>query len=269
MIEFGLFDEKSIDIIAFIFGIIYTLVPIAFFYQYTHKVIPKDRTSILGILCLFLNGLTYFVATLLNGLQDTPRQVILRDFTNLSGAILGFGYCLFYIYVMLWKEQKMKAIFYFCFMLIISLLMILLGIALTDGGNIIEYIGVVFNIFEYLPLGFDLFYLIKNRISDKFTLFSAIPGIINAIIWLIWACINVAGSNSGQIEQGKKYHSLVANLLGFLLCLTQFIIFFLGKKEDYLTDPLISGEEIPTPKDQEEEENKPKIVKKSEYDDIL
>ena len=41
-----------LDVPAFIIAIIYTIIPIIFFFQYSSKVIKPDRVSILGILFL-------------------------------------------------------------------------------------------------------------------------------------------------------------------------------------------------------------------------
>ena len=75
-------------------------------------------------------------------------------------------------------------------------------------------------------------------------------------------------------ENEKKYHSLVANILGFLLCALQFIMFFFFKKEeDDISDTLIQEGEMKV--DVKEEEEKEKIQEeinkkeKSEYDDFL
>ena len=248
--------SEVVDIIAFVIAIIYTLVPFAFFYQFSSGVIkPINKVSILGILFLYLNGLTYFIATILSDKKGNEK-IILRDFSNLSGAVLGFFYCLYYIYIMFFKDHRTKFFIYLCLIIISLLVLILIALIKEVTAKYYEYIGVVFNIFEYLPLGFDFFYLIKHKISEKYTLFSCIPGIINTIIWLIWAIINVAKNKT-------KYHSLIANIIGFLLCLTQIIIFFVFKKKDDISDAFLENEE--------DEENKlsNKEVKKSEYDDIL
>jgi len=248
--------SQTLDIIAFAIAFIYTLVPITFFYQYSSGVIKPNKVSIFGILFLYLNGLTYFIATIKNGI-DEVENIILRDFSNLAGAILGFGYCLYYIYIMIFKDNRKKFFIYLCLIIISLLLFILLAFFVSAG--IYEYIGIFFNVFEYLPLGFDLFYLIKHKISEKFILFSAIPGIINTIIWLIWAAIKVAKDN-------EKYHSLIANIFGFLLCLTQFITIFCFKKDEDIQVSIIENNE-----NEENEENKKseKVAPKSEYDEFL
>lgn len=131
--------------------------------------------------------------------------------------------------------------------------------------EILEYVAVAFNILEYLPLGFDIVYLIKNKVSNKYTLFSAIPGIINTIIWLVWAAKKVA-------ETGEKYHSLVANILGFLLCLFQFIMFFFFNKEvDEISDSFLENEEVKINGKEEEqkEEDKKKEIQIKDNDEIV
>ena len=67
---------------------------------------------------------------------------------------------------MQFKEHRYK--FYICLCLILISLLSLILLALLIPAKIYEFIGVVFNIGEYLPLGFDYFYLIKHKISDKY-----------------------------------------------------------------------------------------------------
>ena len=259
MAELGI---DVIDVFAFIVALIYTFVPIAFFYQYSAGVIKQYKVSILGILCLYLNGLIYFIATITNGI-GTEEKVVLRDFSNLSGAILGFGYCIYYCYIMFYKDHRMKFYIYLLLIFIPIPFLILLACLINKKETIVEiyeYVGVIFNIFEYLPLGFNFLYLIKNKISEKYTLFSSIPGILNTLIWLAWAADKAAKEEE---EEDKKIHSLIANIIGFLLCLTQIIIFFLFKQEDDITDALLEKADI------EEKKIKEKEKQKSEYDEFL
>ena len=64
--------------------------------------------------------------------------------------------------------------------------------------------------------------MIKNKISEKYTLFGSIFGSINSIFWFIWAITN----------DNNKTHSIVANIFGILLCLSQFLIFYIFKKDE-------------------------------------
>ena len=233
-------------------AILYTLVPLTFFYQYSKGAIKRNKTSILGLLFLYLNGLTYFVITLKQGINN-ERDMRLRDFSNLSGAILGFGYCLYFAYIIYFKDNQKKFIIFLIIIFSSFALMILLVILVS--AKILEYIGIIFNIFEYLPLGFDLFYLIHHKIGERYLFFSAVPGIINTIIWIIWASIKVA-------NEGEKYHSLISNILGFLLCVTQIIIIFIFKSDDYIGESLIENKNIKEDKSTEKREN-------SSFEDFL
>ena len=259
----------GLDYVAFAIGILYTLAPMAFFCQYSAGVIKPKKVAIFGLLFLYLNGLTYFLCTIQNDLQK-QKDIELRDFTNLSGAILGLFYCLYYSFLIYFKNNKKR--FYICLGLIIGTLLIIVLISFFIKPYILEYIAVVFNVLEYTPLGFNLIYLIKNKVSEKYTLFSAIPGIINTIIWLVWAILKITK------EKKEKYHSLVANILGFLLCAFQFIMFFFfNKEEDDISDTLIEGGEMKVDMkedgkyEEEKEEIKEEKNKKenSEFDDFL
>ena len=255
----GLDKPEIVDILAFIMTILYTLVPFAFFYQYTKGVIKRNSISILGILCLYLNGLTYFMTTLRKGIKDEDAMR-LRDFSNLSGAILGFGYCLYYDYLIYYKDYKKRFYIYLC-LIIISLALMILLVIIVDP-EIVEYIAVLFNIFEYLPLGFNLLYLIQHKIGNRYILFSAIPGIINTIIWIIWASIKIVKETE---YEKKKIHSLISNILGFLLCLTQFIIISVFKGDDVPNDTLIESTNDINMKENIEEDKK----ENSDLDEIM
>ena len=265
---------NGLDYVAFAIGIIYTLVPMTFFCQYSAKLINPKKVAIFGLLFLYLNGLTYFLCTLQN--YRSSKEIELRDFTNLSGAIFGFFYCLYYSFLIYFKNDKKR--FYICLGLIIGTLLIIILLSFFIPIDILEYIAVAFNILEYTPLGFNLIYLIKNKVSEKYTLFGAILGIINTIIWLVWAILKTTK------EEKPKYHSLVANIFGFLLCGLQFIMFFCFKKEEEdISDNLLEDGEMKVDVKEEgkiEEENDKKEDKEkiqeemnkkenSEYDDFL
>ena len=242
-------ESGFLEIIIFVMAIIYTLVPITFFYQFSNGKIRPTKISILGILFLYLNGLTYFITTLIKGINE-EREMKLRDFSNLSGAILGFGYCLYYEFIIYYKAHKIK--FYIFLGLTFGSIALIILLAKFIDPDLVEYIAVVFNILEYLPLGFNLFYLIKHKIGNILTLFSAIPGIINTICWIIWASLKVH-------NDGKNKHSLIANILGFLLCLTQIIILFMFESDNDLNEPL-DGENNDLIRESKNEQKKESLI---------
>ena len=92
--------------------------------------------------------------------------------------------------------------------------------------KIFIWIGAFFNVAEYLPLGFNLIYLIKHKISEKYTLLGAFFGLLNCIAWLCWAI------NGIVVNKDNLYHSIVANSMGICLQITQFILFFLFRKNN-------------------------------------
>lgn len=203
----------------FITAIAYTFVPSIFLYVLLKfNVLSEESISILGILSLYINAFIYFFNSIIE-----PKEIQAYDLCNLFGTYLGFIYLLLYIKYLFYNTEKKK---FFLFIGIIILSSILVFIfELFINKKVIEWIGVIFNILEYLPLGFNLFYLIKNKISQNFTLFGSIIGLFNAIIWLIRAIIlNIE-------KKANKYHSIVANIFGILLCIFQIIIYFLFKKE--------------------------------------
>jgi amino acid permease len=207
----------------FITAIAYTFVPSIFLYVLLKfNVLSEESISILGILSLYINAFIYFFNSIIE-----PKEIQAYDLCNLFGTYLGFIYLLLYIKYLFYNTEKNKFFLFIGIIILSSILVFLFELFIIKKRNnyIIEWIGVIFNILEYLPLGFNLFYLIKNKISQNFTLFGSIIGLFNAIIWLIRAIIlNIQ-------DKANKYHSIVANIFGILLCILQIIIYFLFKKE--------------------------------------
>ena len=141
------------------------------------------------------------------------------DFCNLAGAYLSLIYLFLYLKHLFYKTEKQKIFIFMSIIILTSVLVFLVEYFTKKEKSIklIEWIGVIFNILEYLPIGFNLLYLIKNRVSNKFTLFSGFMGFINALIWLVWAITRL-------IKDNDKIHSLIANIFGILLSLLQIFI---------------------------------------------
>jgi hypothetical protein len=218
---------------AFATAIAYACVPMIFIYQLRHGVLKEERLSILSIAALYLDGLFYFILSFVKFRKEPEIDV--ADFCNLFGAYLGLIYIILY-YKYFYYETRQKLFFLILTIVIIS--SIGLGfleffIAFNNYNSfcykLLEWIGVLFNIFEYFPMGFDIIYLIKNKISEKFTIFGASCGLINSIFWLIWSILESKNEENGDHD---KYHSLVANILGIILCLIQFFILLIFRKEE-------------------------------------
>jgi NADH:ubiquinone oxidoreductase subunit 2 (subunit N) len=140
---------------------------------------------------------------------------------------------------MYYQDNKLKFYIIVCLLIISSVIVGVIEYLLRNEEifvGIINWIGVIFNIGEYLPIGFDYFYLVKNKISEKYTLLGAYVGIINTILWLIWSIIRTFTNIEDQQNNGKnnekKYHSFVANIFGLLLCLSQLALYYIYKKDD-------------------------------------
>ena len=111
-----------------------------------------------------------------------------------------------------------------------GIIIILEYIFIILNNNIIynylfKWIGVIPNVLEYFPIGLNLFHLIKNKISYNFLLIGGIFGLVNTIVWFIWAIqYTLVNKNDPQ------YHSIVANFLAIILNIVQLYIFYKYKK---------------------------------------
>ena len=211
--------------IGFITQILYNLVPIVFFIQLKYGVLKKERLSYIGILCLFGNAFIYFFVSIYH--RKEGDEIDPLDFCNLAGFYFGYVYLLLYIYFINFKEKKLQGILLIVGLTLISFCFYLLIRFTVDSDDdniwvkIFNWIGVGFNVLENLPLGFNLVYLIKYKVSERFTLFGAFFGIINVIAWLAWSI------HATFIDDDNLYHSIIANILGICLHITQFILFFI------------------------------------------
>jgi len=215
--------KTFLNLLVFLIAIAYTLVPIIFIYQLKAGVLDPERVSILGILFLYINAFLYFSLSV--RFNEGDNKIDIRDFCNLSGAYLGLIYLILYLKYQYYENDK-NLFFFFSFILIVVSVIGLLIIFYTDIKALFEWIGVLFNILEYLPLGFNLGFLIKNKISEKYTLFGATVGLINTIVWLIWAIYSTIKNT-----ENKKVHSIIANSAGLILCITQIAIYCKFKED--------------------------------------
>ena len=262
--------KNFLKYLGFVTAIIYTLIPAVFVYLLRLNIFKEESLSILGILFLYINGFVYFVKTAVD-----PKGIEVMDFCNLIGAYLGFCYLVVYIKYFFYKTEKHK--FYF----FIGIIVFLSGIVFTieyftrkieNITILIEWFGVIFNILEYLPIGFNLMFLLKNKMPQKFTLLGGFIGLINKIVWLAWSIVT-----SIKEEKGKKIHSLIANIFGLLLCIFQIIIYFKFNNEDEIikindnkknniiatnsdNSENLENEEIETPKNMKKNDGSSQII---------
>ena len=249
--------------LGFITQILYNLIPIAFIYQLKHNVLNRERISCVGISCLYGNAFIYFFISFFKRKPDDEIDPL--DFCNLAGAYLGFVYIILYIYYAYCKINQKLSIILISILVFVSSSIFLIIMFTVDSNEdnisakLFNWIGVIFNVLENLPIGFNIVYLIKNKISEKFTLLGASVGFINNIIWLIWAIKKV---NRGE----NRHYSIIANI--FAICLHIFIFFlffiFMKKKPDISENK--NSENFITPSDDSYIEDK---AEKKEEKEII
>ena len=244
---FWVFDDPH-SCIGFFTQILYVLTPIAFLIQLKNGVLHQERISIFCLLSMYSNAFIYFWTSAYK--VDEGADIKPMNFCNLTGFYLGFVYLMIYLYFAYFKVNKLKAIILMAIIIVVSLAVWLIIKYTVEKENISDkifnWLGVVFNVLEYFPIGFDIIYIIKNKISEKFTLFGAFFGLFNACTWLAWAI-------KSYRDGADLLHSIVANCLGICLTLGQFIIFFVFRKDE--------GEEVTN---SEEKTTATEIVKTKE-----
>jgi hypothetical protein len=154
-------------IFGFCSQLIYDVIPFIFWCQLKSGVLKDKKLSIISILCLYINALIYFVLCAFN-----PINIIeVMDFCNLQGAFLGIVYIILYYKYLYYQDNKIK-FYIIVFCLVISSAIIIVAeyflifykyyirnlIEIDHFIEIINWIGVIFNIGEYLPIGFDFFF---------------------------------------------------------------------------------------------------------------
>jgi TRAP-type uncharacterized transport system fused permease subunit len=217
--------------------LIYDMIPLVFWCQLKSGVLKDKKLSIISILCLYINAFIYFFLCVFN----PKNEIEVMDFCNLQGSYFGIIYIILYYKYLYYQNNKLIFYLIVCSLIISSVIVILVEYSLRNKEIfliIINWIGVIFNIGEYLPIGFDFFYLVKNKISERYTLLGAYVGIINTILWLIWSIIRTFTSVADKQNNGneKKLHSFVANVFGLLLCLSQLVLYYIYKKDDEKDD---------------------------------
>jgi len=226
------FDDNY-TLVCFFTNILYNLTPIAFFIQLKYGVINYERVSLIGILNLYCTCFLYFWVSVFQA--GEIQKVNALNFCNLIGAYLGFVYVFLYIYYVYYKnETKAKAVIYMIILIILSGGFVLLSSFVIEEepnfwSKLFKYFGIIFNVLENLPLGFNIVYIIKNKIGEKFTLFGAFFGLLNTTAWFVWAFQSIFFDKKST---DKPYQTFISNIICILMHITQFVLFFMFKKND-------------------------------------
>jgi len=214
--------------VGFFTQLLFILTPVAFIYQLKKGYLLHERVSIFALLSLYCNAFIYFFTSLQK--KQKGADIDPLDYANLTGSYLGLVYLIFYLYLVHIKKNKLYGILYLVILVVGSVGVWLIIFFTVEKDNIADkifnWLGVIFNVTEYFPMGFNIIYLIKNKISEKYTLFGAFFGFLNCVAWLCWAIYSVA-VNHDDLE-----HSIVANSLGICLQICQVTLFFIFKRDD-------------------------------------
>ena len=217
--------DTFIDLIGFFTQIIYNLTPIFYNMNLEYDTFKIKNSSIISVFCLYTNAFIYFFLNLFSD-EYNENTLVLRDYCNLIGTFLGFLYLLIYYYERYKDEDIKKMVLNYLMILIITGIIIafeyILIIKMNNSiaSKLFKWIGVIPNVLEYFPIGVSIFYLIKHQVSENLSLVGATLGLINSLVWFIWA-IQFTLNN----ENDPQYHSMLANLLAALLNIFQFFIF--------------------------------------------
>jgi hypothetical protein len=215
--------DSFIDFLGFVSCILYDLTPIFFNMFLDQNSFELESLSILSVFGIYTNASIYFFLGLLG--ENAGNSFVLRDSCNLIGTFLGLLYLVMYFYERYQDNVKFIILNY---LLIIAISGIIIGFEyffIISRYNIVyvymfKWIGVFPNILEYFPIGYNLFYLIKNKKAYTFLVVGALFGLFNAVVWFIWAIITTI-----QNKDEPQTHSICANGLSIALLFLQFYIF--------------------------------------------
>ena len=151
--------------VGFFTQIFYILTPIAFVIQLKNGVLHQERVSIFGLLSLYCNAVIYFITSMYK--TQSEKDIDHLDFCNMGAFYLGFIYLVIYFYFIYYKVNKTKGIILIAILAVGTLIVWLIIHFTIKKDNIwdkiFSWIGVVFNVTEYFPLGFSIIYLIKKK----------------------------------------------------------------------------------------------------------
>ena len=228
--------DTFLDFLGFISCILYDLTPILFNMLIDQGSFEIESISILSIFNIYINASIYFFQGLFS--QSNDGSFVLRDYCNLIGTFLGLVYLTIYFYERYKDDIKSIIFYYFVILVVSAIILILEYIFIISRYDVIyimmfKWIGVFPNVLEYFPIGYNILYLIKNKIAYKFLVIGGIFGLFNSIVWFIWAIITTITN-----KNDPQYHSICANALSIFMNFLQFYIFYKYKRNNkikYLT----------------------------------
>lgn len=229
--------DTFLDFLGFVTNIFYVLTPILFNMLVDQNSFEIESISIMSVFSMYVNAFIYFFLGLFG--ESNGNSFVLRDYCNLIGTFLGLVYLSIYFYERYKDEDIKKIILYYLLIVIISIIIIIFEyyFIIEKNSNVFNYlfkwIGVFPNVLEYFPIGFNIVYLFKNKKSKTFLIIGGTFGLINTIVWFIWAVYTTIKN-----KNDPQYHSIFANTLSISMNVLQYVIFFKYRRKDkveYLT----------------------------------
>ena len=223
--------DTFLDFLGFSTNICYVLTPILFNMLIEYETFEIESVSVLAVFSMYCNAFIYFFLGLFA--ENSGNSFVLRDYCNLIGAFLGLVYLTIYFYEKYKDEDPKKIIINYLFVAVISAIIIAFEyiFIITNYNNIyrmmFKWIGVFPNVLEYFPIGLNICYLIKNKKAKKFLMIGGIFGLLNTIVWFIWAL-----KTTLTIKDDPQYHSICANTLSISVIMLQFFVFCKYKKDE-------------------------------------
>ena len=184
------------------------------------------------------------------------------EFCNLIGAIFLFIYIILYINFM---YSGCKQFIYISIFILFSVLLCFVEYQLIKYSDIFQaiifYIANAINVLMYLPVGFNILTIIKNKYPESLILNTSILGLINCISWLIF------GIKSVFFDNGESKHIIIANIIGLSICIIQIILYYQflkinPQKNDDINENLKYEEE-------EIKENKKNVEDKNDFNNMI
>ena len=223
--------DTFLDFLGFTTNICYVLTPILFNMLIEYGTFEIESVSVLAVFSMYCNAFIYFFLGLFA--ENSGNSFVLRDYCNLIGAFLGLVYLAIYFYEKYKDEDFKKLIINYLFVGIISAIIIVFEyiFIITKYNNtyrmMFKWLGVFPNVLEYFPIGLNICYLIKNKKAKKFLMIGGIFGLLNTIVWFIWA-LKTTITN----KDDPQYHSICANTLSISVIIIQFFVFCKYKKDE-------------------------------------
>ena len=251
--KYIILDMDIWSLIGFITSFLYYLSPFQFLYNLIIKNLNKKYIAIYGLLALYLNGLLFFIYSVV--LRDSMNQIRSMEFCNLIGVCFCFIYMILYLKYNYSNFHKVISmiIFFIGTIVIIIVEYYLLTICKKNNYIILQYAILYFdslvNVLMYLPIGFNLLQIIRNKIPESIIFNTSILGLLNCISWFLF----------GIMSETLDWHILISNLLGGILCIFNIILYFHYQKDNPLIDK--KEEEIREIEESKEDTQENQILK--------